>query len=64
MYRAGVGETQDDVIVKLDEIITRQKADASNRKIALYIAAASAVFAAAKLGVIAIPHIRRLRKGK
>lgn len=40
------------------EILKRQKEEENARKIAMMIAGASALFAAAKLGIIAIPLIR------
>jgi hypothetical protein len=49
-------------IVKLSDqqagIQKRLDDDARNRRIALYIGAASALFAALKLGIIAFPHIK------
>ncbi len=43
------------------EIIERQKEAENARKWSVIIAAASALFAAVKLGIIAIPHLRRRR---
>ena len=40
------------------EINRRLEEDAKNRRIALAIAAASALFAAVKLGIIAFPHLK------
>lgn len=48
---AKIGNQQAVIQQRLDE-------DARNRRIALYIGAASALFAAVKLGIIAFPHIR------
>ena len=49
-------------IAKLDErtslILKRLDEEAKNRRIALMIAGASALFAAVKLGIIAFPHLR------
>jgi hypothetical protein len=49
-------------IAKLSEqqstIQRRLEEDARNRRIALYIGAASALFAAVKLGIIAFPHLK------
>lgn len=46
-------------IVKQQEKIQAQlDEDAKNRRIALVIAGASALFAAVKLGIIAFPHLR------
>lgn len=46
------------------EILKRQKEEEHARKLALIVAGASALFAAAKLGIIAIPLIRsRVRPG-
>lgn len=49
----------DPVIVKLDEIIERQKAEESRRKWTLLFTIGGALFAFVRLGIIAIPHIRR-----
>lgn len=40
------------------KLLALQEEEARSRRLALYVAAASALFAAAKLGIIAIPHIR------
>ena len=40
------------------DITRRLEEDARNRRIALYIGAASALFAAVKLGIIAFPHLK------
>lgn len=49
----------------IDKLAAQQSAmskqleeDARNRRIALYIGAASALFAAVKLGIIAFPHLK------
>lgn len=51
-----------DLAAKLDErttmILRRLDEDARNRRFALMIAGASALFAALKLGIIALPHLR------
>lgn len=49
----------DQVLANTNAIITQQKAEAHARKIALIIAGASALFAAARLGIVAFPLIRK-----
>ena len=46
---------------RTSEIIRLQHEDAARRRWTLIIAGASALFAAVKLGVIVLPHIRRHR---
>lgn len=64
---AAPGETQEAVIARIDErvagILKSQQDDARFRKYALYVGFASALFAAAKFGIIALPHIRKMRQG-
>lgn len=45
-------------------LIKAQQADESRRKLSIAIGIAGIVFAAAKLGIIAIPHIKRWRSGE
>lgn len=56
-------ETDSAVIARIDQrtaaIAQQQVDDAQNRKISLIIGGAAALFAAIKLGIIAVPHIRR-----
>lgn len=62
--RAGLADeaapaTLESVQAQTSEILARQKADATSRRWATIFAVAGALFAAIKLGVIAIPHLRR-----
>lgn len=64
-YVFGVGETSDEILARIDlriaDILAKQKAEEESGRWRMYLAIAGALFAAAKLGVIAIPHIQRLR---
>lgn len=48
-----------EIVTNTRKILEIQKQEAANRKFALIIAGASALFAAAKLGLVAIPLIRK-----
>ena len=54
-----------DPIVRIEaataEILERQRRDADARKLTTLVAIASALFAAVRLGIIAVPAIRRRR---
>ena len=74
IFRGGIGDvaavapapvpmaTDSTILQQLDDrtksIVSMIEQQNQNRKIALMIAAASAFFAAVKLGVVAFPHIR------
>lgn len=51
--------TLESIQTQTSEIIERQKTDEASRRWATIFAVAGALFAAIKLGVIAIPHLRR-----
>lgn len=51
--------TLDSIARQAAEIIERQKAAETTRTWSMIIAGASALFAAVKLGIIAMPHLRR-----
>jgi hypothetical protein len=51
----------DDLRAKVADMLARQKAESDARKFALIIGAAGALFAAARLGIVAIPLIRKKR---
>lgn len=51
----------EEIRTNVAELIKRAREDAENRKIALIIGGVSALFAAAKLGLVAIPLIRKSR---
>lgn len=53
-----VADPIDEIRATTLEILKRQKAESESRKIGWIIAGASALFAAAKLGLVAIPLIR------
>ena len=58
-YRAvGLSEVQED---KLDRILRLQKEEASKRKIALTFTILGALFAAGRLGVLAVPLVKARR---
>ena len=65
-FRGGLGEDAPAApaadLAKLDErtrlILQRLDEDAKNRRFALAIGAASALFAAVKLGILAFPHLK------
>ena len=46
----------------LEEILRRQKAEATKRRLALLIGGAGALFAAIRLGIIFAPKVRRRRQ--
>lgn len=46
----------------LEEIVYRQKKDAANRRLALVIGGATALFAAIRLGIIWVPKVKRRRQ--
>ena len=49
---------------RTEQLLKLQEAEAKRRKIAMIVTAAGAVFAFARLGIIAFPHIkRRIRPG-
>lgn len=67
-YQLGDGEAAGDpvtdpLIVRLDEILERQKAEESRRKWTLLFTVGGALFAFVRLGIIALPHIRRHAAG-
>lgn len=49
---------------KLDEILRRQKEEQRARKLAQLVAIAGSLFAAVRLGIIAVPHIRKRIAGE
>lgn len=54
-------EQQQAMRAQVDEVLERQKEEERNRKLALIVGGLGALFAAARLGVVAIPLIRRRR---
>ncbi len=68
-YRTSMGDVTDEsdtvVIRRVDanvqRLVTELEADAQRRKITLVMTGIGVVFAAAKLGFIALPHIRAWR---
>lgn len=57
----GIVDPLTEIRATTKEILERQKKEAADRRIALIIGGASALFAAAKLGILAIPLIRAKR---
>ena len=60
-YYAAIGAEDDPVLIALTEIQAEQKRMARTRRIATYAAIAGAVFAAGRLGVLAVPFVRKRR---
>lgn len=52
----------DRIDTNVKALVTTMEDDARRRKISLAIGIAGVVFAAAKLGIIAIPHIKKWRE--
>ena len=63
-----LSEPAGDVMQRIDQNVTSLVAaeaeEAKRRKITLALSIIGAVFAAAKLGIIAIPHIKKMRAGE
>lgn len=57
----GIVDPLTEIRANTQEILARQKKEADDRRIALIIGGVSALFAAAKLGILAIPLIRAKR---
>lgn len=51
----------DPVMARLDQIIKRLKEEESRRRWTLLFTIGGALFAAVRLGIVTLPHIRRLR---
>lgn len=67
MSYIGMGQEPDQLAViqqQTAEILARQKRESRNRRIAIGISAAAALFAAARLGIIAMPVIKARRRKK
>ncbi len=64
----GDDETDGMILRRVDSnvqrLVAELEADAKRRKITLIVGIASAVFAAAKLGFIALPHIKAWRESR
>lgn len=64
-YQLGADATETDAAIlsridtRTSEVIERQKAEESRRKWTLAITLGGALFAFVRLGIIAIPHLRR-----
>lgn len=72
MHRRGLGDEEalhpepdrvviDRVDANVKALVSTMQDDAKRRKISLAIGIVGVVFAAAKLGIIAIPHIKKWR---
>lgn len=59
-YRASLGATED-AEGKLDRILKNQEEDARRRRIAVVWAAVGALFAAGRLGILAVPLVKARR---
>ena len=58
-FAVGVAESDS---AKLDQLLSLQKAEDAKRKLALLIGGAGALFAAARLGIVALPLVKAARR--
>ena len=59
-------EGDSDIIRRIDQrtqkILDQQADEARSRRLAVYVGVAGALFAAVKMGIIAMPHFRKVHK--